>query len=247
MNRWSFSLHLRGGGDGPPRTVSGSLVWFAVLGAFVVLWVVGVVHTVRTYAVARAQAERYADLSLEVESLRLQNQRLRVLESELKELRDLQQQMLRLAGIETALGVDLQSLETLRAALEDSMRTGEVGFIWPVSGDIMRDHESDHPALDIQAPRHRAVLAVGRGVVAEHVEDPVDGHRLVLEHADTLRTLYANLELNLVDEGDTVRTGQVIGLVGVGYEGTMPHLHFEVLEHGRPVSPWDWLPGGPSN
>ena len=55
-------------------------------------------------------------------------------------------------------------------------------------------------------------------------------------------TVYANTELNLVEAGDTVEAGQVIALVGAGFEGEEPHLHFEVLKYGDPVSPRDFYP-----
>lgn len=210
----------------------------AVLG----LLIVGSIYTVKAHNKARSQIARYADLVVETESLRIQNQRLRVLETELKELRDLQTRMLRLAGIETALGVDLESMEMLRTAIDDSLGSVTGGFIWPVDGGLMADLTQEHGGIDIEVPRHRAVLASGSGLVTEEGEDPQLGYRLMIAHPGSLQTVYANLELNLVQEGDSVSVGQIIGLVGVGREGRLPHLHFEVRRNGMSIPPGDILP-----
>jgi murein DD-endopeptidase MepM/ murein hydrolase activator NlpD len=41
--------------------------------------------------------------------------------------------------------------------------------------------------------------------------------------------------------GDTVKVGQVIGLVGSTGASTGPHLHFEIRIDNEPVNPLDWL------
>ena len=45
----------------------------------------------------------------------------------------------------------------------------------------------------------------------------------------------------LVNEGDRVEQGQLIGRVGNTGRVEGPHLHFEVLVGGVPVNPLDWL------
>jgi murein DD-endopeptidase MepM/ murein hydrolase activator NlpD len=96
--------------------------------------------------------------------------------------------------------------------------------------------------MDLSAPRRRIVVAAGEGVVIGRVEVRGLGPQLVLQHGDSLQTVYANAEMFLVDVGDRVRAGQVIALVGQGHEGLQPHLHFQVLRGGRPVDPRDWVP-----
>ena len=46
---------------------------------------------------------------------------------------------------------------------------------------------------------------------------------------------------NLVDVGDFVKKGQVIGEVGRTGRATTNHLHFEVRRDGRPRDPLQYL------
>jgi murein DD-endopeptidase MepM/ murein hydrolase activator NlpD len=203
----------------------------------------GVGLTIFNYQKSRARLAEYETLAAEVESLRRQNQRLGVLETELTHLRELQQQMLRLAGIETALGVDLDLLEELRASAEKPTASYDPDFlVWPLAGRIISGYSLRHPAVDVEADKGQTVVSSGVGVVADVGTDSRYGRRIALRHFNDLETVYANLGLTLVEVGDTVRVGQVIGLVGVGREGQAPHLHFEVLRDGEHVSPTDLIP-----
>jgi murein DD-endopeptidase MepM/ murein hydrolase activator NlpD len=187
---------------------------------------------------------------VEVEYLRNQNTRLTELESELTELLDYQEKMLRLAGIEPALrrdGPDGDNSYELGALDSTGTGTGAELIFRPVGGKEIRGFSADHPGIDIQAKLRNTVLAAGAGVVVEAGLDPRLGYRLVIDHGDSLRTVYANNESNLVTRGDSVEAGQVISLVGAGFEGDVPHLHFEVLEQGEPVSPRSHFPDSFAN
>ena len=52
-----------------------------------------------------------------------------------------------------------------------------------------------------------------------------------------LSTLYAHLDMPLVQDGDQVAAGQVLALMGSSGNSTGPHLHFEVRIAGVPVDP----------
>jgi murein DD-endopeptidase MepM/ murein hydrolase activator NlpD len=69
--------------------------------------------------------------------------------------------------------------------------------------------------------------AYGNFTVVDH--GVVDGKRLT--------TAYAHQARFLVAEGDAVRKGQPIGVVGSTGYSTGPHLHFEVREDGTVVDP----------
>jgi murein DD-endopeptidase MepM/ murein hydrolase activator NlpD len=221
-----------------PLVLSVAPLWGWVLGLLVLSLLVAASAAVFTYARAMQRLRDYSALAVEVETLRRQNQTVQQLEDELKELRALQQRMLHLAGIRTALGVG--------APPPDMPGTDPIGeaklFFWPVEGAVLRQHSESHAGVDIEAPRKRPVIAAGDGVVREAARDKALGHRIVLAHGDSLQTVYANNEMNLVAVGDTVEAGQVIALVGQGPEGPTPHLHFEVWRGGQAVRPRDLIP-----
>lgn len=221
-------------------SVARAWAWVATL-LFVGLLGAAVVAVV-TYAQAMRRLHEYSALAVEVETLRRQNQAVKDLESELKDLRALQQQMLHLAGIRPGLGTEgniAPEPPGLGHAFDgDSSRL----VFWPVEGEVVRDYDLTHPAVDIAAPRKRSVMAAGSGVVAEANRDKRLGLRIVIAHGDSLTTVYASNEVNLVAPGDSVEAGQVIALVGVCAESAAPHLHFEVRRRSSPMRPRDAIP-----
>jgi murein DD-endopeptidase MepM/ murein hydrolase activator NlpD len=151
-----------------------------------------------------------------------------------------------LAGIETALGVDLDLLQKLRTSGDAPATSVDPDLlVWPLEGHISSGFSLRHPGVDVEADRGQTVVASGTAVVDAVGTDSRYGRRVVLKHFNGLETVYANLGLNLVEVGDTVRVGQVIGLVGVGREGQAPHLHFEVLRDGDHVPPADLISPSP--
>jgi murein DD-endopeptidase MepM/ murein hydrolase activator NlpD len=95
-----------------------------------------------------------------------------------------------------------------------------------------------HSGTDLGAPMGTPVLAAYTGQVA--IADWLGGYGLtvVLEHNDaTEETLYAHLSELLVQPGESVKQGQVIGRVGSTGNSTGPHLHFE----WRQMTPEGWV------
>ena len=61
--------------------------------------------------------------------------------------------------------------------------------------------------------------------------------RVVLDHGDSLATLYGHMLSMAVSPGQQVGAGEIIGYVGSTGRSTGPHLHFEVRIHGVTVDP----------
>ena len=57
-----------------------------------------------------------------------------------------------------------------------------------------------------------------------------DGNHVIIEHSDGSQAMYWHLQFKgaLVNVGDTVKAGQVIGRSGNTGYSAFPHLHFEV-------------------
>lgn len=87
--------------------------------------------------------------------------------------------------------------------------------------------------VEIYAP------AAGRVVFADSLI--VRGNATVIDHGWGVYTAYAHQSEILVEEGDFVERGQLIGLIGSTGRITGPHLHWEVIVGGIQVDPMDWL------
>jgi murein DD-endopeptidase MepM/ murein hydrolase activator NlpD len=98
--------------------------------------------------------------------------------------------------------------------------------------------EADHFGLDFVAPVGTEVYATGEGnVTLINFSRTGYGNELVINHSFGYSTRYAHLKKFFVSEGEWVKRGQLIGLVGNSGRSTGPHLHYEVRYEGRPVNP----------
>ncbi|MEL6765062.1 MAG: peptidoglycan DD-metalloendopeptidase family protein [Cyanobacteria bacterium J06607_6] len=98
--------------------------------------------------------------------------------------------------------------------------------IHPISGD-----RRFHTGTDLGAPEGTPVVATKDGEV--QVADYLGGYGLtvILHHENgSLETRYAHLSRLLVRPGETVKQGDVVGLIGSTGNSTGPHLHFELRE-----------------
>ena len=99
--------------------------------------------------------------------------------------------------------------------------------------------------LRISAPEGEPVRAGADGRVVSVGRDIRRGNYVKIDHGDGWVVTYAQLMENaLVDVGDVVRTGQVIGGVGQpsifgSLNGT--HVHLRVTRDDEPVNPYDLL------
>lgn len=87
-----------------------------------------------------------------------------------------------------------------------------------------------HAGTDVGAPLGTPVLAAFAGKVA--IADWMGGYgqSVVLKHNETQETLYAHLSEILVQPGQQIEQGTVIGRVGSTGNSTGPHLHFEIRQ-----------------
>ena len=107
---------------------------------------------------------------------------------------------------------------------------GEVSYLWTTV----------HTGLDMSAPSGTPIRSVANGVVKEVGYDGSYGNKTVVTLEDGTEIWYCHQTSYLVDEGDTVRAGEVIGSVGSTGNSTGPHLHIEVRPGGGdPVDPYE--------
>jgi murein DD-endopeptidase MepM/ murein hydrolase activator NlpD len=95
-----------------------------------------------------------------------------------------------------------------------------------------------HFGIDLTAPTGTKVYAPGDGVVMR-LESQRGGYGncIRINHGFGIVTVYAHLSKILVRPGQTIKRGDVIGLVGTTGLSTCPHLHYEVRVNGNHVNP----------
>ena len=117
--------------------------------------------------------------------------------------------------------------------------------VWPVDGIVTSEYGwrwgAMHQGLDIAAPSGTPILAFRGGVVVSAGWDGGYGNKVVVDHEDGFRTVYAHNSTNLVAPGQTVTKGQAIALVGSTGFSTGPHVHFEVHSSGVAKNPREYL------
>jgi murein DD-endopeptidase MepM/ murein hydrolase activator NlpD len=100
-----------------------------------------------------------------------------------------------------------------------------------------------HEGIDLPAPVGTPVFAAADGrVVYAGAAIRGYGNLIVLKHTGDLLTAYAHNSVLLVSQGQSVRAGDRIALVGQSGHATGPHLHFEVRSGQIPRDPMSYLP-----
>jgi hypothetical protein len=96
---------------------------------------------------------------------------------------------------------------------------------------------SPHSGADYAAAAGTPVLAAAAGTVVLAEEHFFAGKSVFLDHGDGLISMYFHLSGLAVREGDEVKAGEILGLVGSTGRATGPHLHFGIRWRGARVDP----------
>jgi murein DD-endopeptidase MepM/ murein hydrolase activator NlpD len=101
-----------------------------------------------------------------------------------------------------------------------------------------------HPGIDFAGKLGSPVHAVAAGVVTWAGPWFGYGNLVEIDDGNGYATRYGHNEKILVKVGQTVAKGQVISLMGSTGHSTGPHVHLEVLYHGREINPLKFVRGG---
>lgn len=117
-------------------------------------------------------------------------------------------------------------------------------FFTPVKGTITNkfDPVQRHYGVDVVAKSNEAIKAALEGTVlfADWTVDK--GHVIGIQHAGSFVSVYKHNSVLLKREGDFVRAGEPIAIIGESGElSTGPHLHFELWFNSTPVNPEDYI------
>jgi len=96
---------------------------------------------------------------------------------------------------------------------------------------------SPHGGVDFSADIGTPVMAAAPGRIVIAADHYYSGKSVFIDHGDDLVTMYFHLDQILVEEGDQVQTGHVVGAVGATGRVTGPHLHFGVRWRASRIDP----------
>mgnify|MGYP000480597311 FL=1 len=117
-------------------------------------------------------------------------------------------------------------------------------FFAPVKGGITQQFNVNekHFAIDVVAKTGTPVKAVADGTVIFSEWTAETGYVLIVEHVNDFISVYKHNGTILKEQGDFVKSGEVISNVGsTGELTTGPHLHFELWNNGYPVNPTNYI------
>ena len=96
-----------------------------------------------------------------------------------------------------------------------------------------------HRGVDYAAPTGTPVQATGNGVIVHRARESTYGNRIDIQHPNGWTTRYAHMNAFArgFSVGSRIKQGDIIGYVGMTGLATGPHLHYEMLLHGRHEDP----------
>lgn len=125
---------------------------------------------------------------------------------------------------------------------------GSISSLFGWRSDPFYGKNAFHCGLDIAAKSGTPIYALQEGFVVFTGVKGGYGNAVIIRHqyADipempVIETMYAHNSKNLVKEGQYVKRGDIIALVGSTGRSTGPHVHFEVHYNGGYVNPIDYL------
>ena len=98
-----------------------------------------------------------------------------------------------------------------------------------------------HNGIDMAAPGGSAILAAYDGKVVAADYNSSMGNYIMIDHGDSLYTIYMHASALYVSKGMEVSKGSKIAAVGTTGRSTGNHLHFSVRLNGNDVNPWSYL------
>lgn len=116
--------------------------------------------------------------------------------------------------------------------------TGTISSRYGVSSKI---RVSTHTGLDIAATTGTPIKVVADGTITLAAYSGSYGYLVKVDHGNGVETWYGHTSKMLVKEGQAVKAGDTIALVGSTGNSTGPHLHFEVRINGEHVNPQKYL------
>jgi len=132
----------------------------------------------------------------------------------------------------------LQNLPAIQPVLNKDLKRMASGYGWRI--DPIYHSRRFHAGMDFTAPIGTDIYATGNGTVISAGWQQGYGNCIQINHGYGYVTLYGHMSAFKVRAGQSVKRGEVIGLVGSTGKSTGPHLHYEVHYKGEIMNPQNY-------
>jgi len=151
---------------------------------------------------------------------------------------------------DSLLRLEMQKQDQYNIAVSDNSSGSSITsissffFFTPLKGIITNNYDpaNEHYGIDIVAAKDEAIKSTLDGTIIFAGWTLQTGYTIAVQHQDNLISVYKHNSALLKQEGDYVKAGEVIAIIGESGEMTTgPHLHFELWYDGTPVNPRDYM------
>lgn len=183
-----------------------------------------------------------------------------ILDGEVKDAEDIKAKVVNTENVQE-IEIDLKEIDPVdsvfRSEFEDldikssavsivSTGVDDLFFFPPVSNGVLSkrfDIRDGHYGVDVLAKRNEGIKAIAEGTVILSSWTQDSGYVIGVQHKGQILSFYKHNSVLLKKVGETVRTGDIIAIIGNSGEMTDgQHLHFELWFNGNPVDPVDFIP-----
>lgn len=148
---------------------------------------------------------------------------------------------------------NLQSSDTMNTVHSDNSShlsyLENIPSVAPIQGFITQRPnkqslfiQKDHYGIDIVSKEGEPIRAAASGLIVFSGWTYEFGNLIIIYHGDDYFTHYGHNQKNLVNSGEIVTHGSVIGLVGSTGISSAPHLHFEIWKGFNVMDPFIFYP-----
>tara|TARA_B100000809_G_scaffold33679_1_gene29526 strand:+ start:243 stop:1109 length:867 start_codon:yes stop_codon:yes gene_type:complete len=139
---------------------------------------------------------------------------------------------------------DLVDKEDKYNVFESAISSTNFVLFPPVNGTISEGYsiKDKHYAVDVVVAKDTPVKATADGTVIFAEWTANTGYVVIIGHSYELISVYKHNASITKEQGDLVKSGEVIAMAGnAGELTTGPHLHFELWNRGYPVNPTNFI------
>jgi len=136
------------------------------------------------------------------------------------------------------------SKEDKYSLFESEKSSSDFSLFPPVKGNITSGYNANekHYGIDVAVPKDTPIKAASSGTVIFAEWTAETGHVIIIKHGNNLLTVYKHNASITKQQGEQVKSGEVIATAGsTGELSTGPHLHFELWRDGYPTNPTNFI------